>query len=146
MRTEKLYRLLASKVGAYVNCVESGNDEWRARHRESVERLVKEFMPSGAGIDCGTKFDFDASNGERLVFVVDFHHLDSGGGYDGWTRHFVTVKASLQFGFRLSISGRNRNDIKEYLGDVYGEALGAVIVTEYDAVNDCEVFKIRGEG
>ena len=50
------------------------------------------------------------------------------GMYDGWTEHTVTVRPSLQFGFRLSISGRNRNGIKDYIAEVFGEILNTEVV------------------
>jgi len=80
-------------------------------------------MPSGSGIDSGTTLDFDKSSGSKLVFSTSYHHMTEDGMYDGWTEHVVTVKPSLMFGFDLAISGRDRNDIKEYLHEVYHDTL-----------------------
>jgi len=45
--------------------------------------------------------------------------MNEHGFYDGWTEHRITVKPSLAFGFELTISGRDRNEIKDYLSDVF---------------------------
>jgi hypothetical protein len=81
-------------------------------------------MPSGSGVDNGTILDSDKSTAEKLVFSVDFHHMEGNGFYCGWTAHDVVVTPSLAHGFHLRITGRNTNDIKEYLYDVYYAALG----------------------
>ena len=42
--------------------------------------------------------------------------------YDGWTQHILTILPSFD-GFTLSISGVDRNQIKEYLHETYYHAL-----------------------
>ena len=121
-RKTKLYRELASCVQARLNCQKSNNQEWYCRHTETIDALV-DMLPSGSGIDRGTKIDLEKSTSEKLVFNVSFHHMDENGFYDGWTEHVITVRPSLQFDIDLTISGRNRNDIKEYLHEVYSAAL-----------------------
>lgn len=117
---------IASLLQAIENCNKSGNWEWRDRHTESLRAIQKQ-LPSGSGIDSGTTIDMDRSTPERIVLVADFHHMNDAGMYDGWTAHTVIVRASLLFGLDIRISGRDRNGIKEYLGDVYREALGAMV-------------------
>ena len=119
---KKLYVILAQTVQAYFNCGDH-NREWKLKHAERLGVLVKEHMPSGAGIDSGTSFNLDKSNVDRLVFETSYHHMHESGVYDGWTEHTVVVTASLGFGISIRISGRNRNDIKDYLHDVFHEAL-----------------------
>lgn len=121
--TTTVARELAGLADAYHRCLKTGN-EWAAKHRERAEYIARNYLPSGSGIDTGTTFDIDASTGERLVLRTEFHHMNDGGYYDGWTQHDITVKASLIHGLALRIGGRNRNDIKEYLHDVFREALG----------------------
>lgn len=121
-----LCRTLAGKVIAFSNCITSGNAEWRDRHEADILELVKRFMPSGSGIDCGTKIDLDEClrvNGAKLFFTFSFHHMNEGGMYDGWTEHTLIVTPSLWHDFDLRITGRDRNGIKEYLHDVYSSAL-----------------------
>jgi hypothetical protein len=125
MKTQKLYRMLAQKCAARKCCAESGlhGAEWKRKHEQAIEQIVKDFMPSGSGLDCGTKIDLDASDGETLVFYTEFHHMNENGFYDGWTTHRVKVQGSLVSEFDLHINGRDRNQIKDYLTDVYDCAL-----------------------
>lgn len=119
----KLYTTLASMVQARINCKANGNSEWFERHTDNAESLVKKHMPSGSGFDAGTTIDFDRSTGERIVFNTSFHHMDENGYYCGWTEHVVTVRPSLLHGFMLTVSGKDRNGIKEYIVDRFNFAL-----------------------
>lgn len=119
----KLYVELASAVGARLNCLASKNTEWEEKHESRINALVSAHMPSGSGFDNGTAIDLDKSTGEKLVFSTAFHHMDEAGGYCGWTEHEVTAVPSFLGGFSLKISGRDRNDIKDYIGDTFQHAL-----------------------
>jgi hypothetical protein len=123
MKPVPLYRRLATLVSAISNCERSGNVAWGDKHKVLLEHLVRENMPNGGGFDNGTKFDIEASTPEKLVFNTSFHHMDDFGGYDGWTEHRVSVKPSLMFGFHLVVSGRNRNEIKDYIYEAFENAL-----------------------
>lgn len=122
-QSRPLFQHLAARVNAIANCKRAGNKEWIARHAAVIRGLVREYMPSGSGIDSGTRFRSDLSRDSLLAFETSFHHMHDGGAYDGWTEHMVRVRPCLMFGFTLSISGPNRNDIKEYLRDVFSAAL-----------------------
>lgn len=128
-----LYRHFATALTALSNCIASNNTEWQSRHEATLETLAEE-MPSGSGIDCGTKFDVDESlkNPSRLVFTFSFHHMDENGGYDGWTDHKLIVSPSLLSGFDLKITGRDRSGIKEYLHHVFHTALETVYAHDAD--------------
>lgn len=119
MTIEPLYQAMARAAGARLNCIESGNSEWQARHKESLLRLTKDYLPSGSGFDSGAKIDLDQSTDERLVFTTAFHHMNDSGMYNGWTEHTVTVTPSLSHGFMLKVSGRDRNSIKDYIADCF---------------------------
>lgn len=118
-----LYQEMARLLVAIRNCQESGNDEWRVRHGVRLQNLVKDYLPHGSGFDSGCAIDLANSNSERLVFSTSFHHMNESGMYDGWTEHTLTVTPSLSFGYRLSISGQDRNDIHEYIVDSFGICL-----------------------
>lgn len=125
---EKLYRRLARLAAQHQNCIAQNNIEWEEKSRLALLALVSDSMPSGSGIDHATKIDLDKSDGEKLIFYVDYHHMNGESGmYDGWTSHVVTVRGSLWTDFNLSISGRDRDGIKEYLHDVYSTALSEVV-------------------
>ena len=85
-------------------------------------------LPSGSGIDSGCKIDLDSSTSEKIVITFGFHHMNDGGFYDGWTEHKLTVKPSFLFGIDLKISGRDRNQIKDYLYDLFSFELKKEIV------------------
>jgi hypothetical protein len=52
--------------------------------------------------------------------------MNDGGFYDGWTEHTVVVTPSFR-GINLRISGRDRNQIKEYLYETYDYALTRLV-------------------
>jgi len=126
MITRKLYQHIASTVQARLSCQERGNKEWFARHTETIEKLVSEHMPSGSGINAGTTIFLGLSTPEKLMFRTSFQHMEEG-SYDGWTEHTITVKPSLAFGIHITISGPNRNEIKDYLHEVFSHALQAEV-------------------
>ena len=108
-------RAIASAVLARQNCIDSNNLEWKGKHEEHIERLVRNHLPSGSGIDNGVKIDLDKSTGNKLVFDCGFHHMNDCGMYDGWTHHTLTVVPQLWTDFDIKISGRDRNEIKDDL-------------------------------
>src|SRR5262245_50499002 len=120
--TRMLYQRIATLLQAMDNCRKTNNQEWLDKHGTLLEALCDQYLPSGSGIDRGTKLGGD-STPERLVFDLGFHHMNEYGSYDGWTEHTVIVTPSLANGINLRITGRDRNDIKEYLADVFYTAL-----------------------
>lgn len=114
---ERIYEVIAGKLLALENCENSSNTAWWPRHKEALDKLMQG-APSGSGVDSGTRLLLEESNCEKLVFQMDFHHMDEHGYYDGWTHHRVTVRPSLFHGITLRISGPNRNEIKEHLSQL----------------------------
>ena len=126
MRNMTVAQVLASAIQARKNCDLSGNAEWFTIWNARIHKLEKNFLPSGSGIDSGTSVSFDYSHGEKLVLYTSYHHMNGNGYYDGWTEHTVTVTPSFS-GLNIRISGRNRNDIKDYLHDTFYQSLMTVI-------------------
>ena len=118
----KLYQAIATAIRARLNCEKKGNQDRFDRWTEKLAGYEL-LLPSGSGFDSGSNLDFDRSTGEKIIITTSFHHMDDVGSYDGWTEHIITVKPSLYFGFTLSISGRNRNGIKEYIAEMFNELL-----------------------
>jgi hypothetical protein len=118
-----LYQKLAELVLAIDNCEKSGNSEWRVKHNEYLQKLIKQYLPSGSGFDAGTGLDICESNPQRLVFTTAFHHMNDAGYYVGWTEHKVIITPSLAFGFDIRITGRDKNDIKNYINECFYSAL-----------------------
>lgn len=129
-----LYKTIASLVQARLNCQQSNNKEWEEKHSERLELIEKSLLPSGSGIDRGTKIDLEKSHGNKVVLIVDYHHMDENGYYDGWTSHEITIRPSLLFDFDLSIGGRNRNEIKDYLAEVYQYCLSREVEETKDSI------------
>lgn len=121
--TQPLYQRLASLCAAIINCKNSGNKEWEQIHIERACKFVEDNLPYGSGFDNGTQLDFDQSHQNRLVFTTAFHHMDEGGMYDGWSEHEVSISASLTFGIKVVVHGRDRNDIKDYIAECFDHAL-----------------------
>lgn len=119
---KKIYQEIASRLNAMHSCEKSLNDEWRLKHEEILNKIVDR-GPSGDGIDCGTKLYLTDSNGEKIKLLCAYHHLNKNGYYDGWTSHNIIITPSLAFGYTMRITGRNRNNIKEYLAQVYSSWL-----------------------
>lgn len=118
-----LYSELATAIVARDNCKKSNNLEWLDRWTEHIDNLV-DMLPSGSGFDNGTKLNEDRSHTCKLVFETSFHHMSDSGMYDGWTEHTVTVTPTFGAGsMDIRVSGRNRNDIKEYIADSFYQAL-----------------------
>jgi hypothetical protein len=125
-----LYRLLASLFEARRNCEKSGNEEWFTRHGARIEHLALTYFPHGSGVDSGASVDMEKSTPDKLIIHTSFHHMNDVGMYDEWTDHTITVRASLAHGFSLSISGRNRHDIKDYLHELFHDVLTTVVPYE----------------
>jgi hypothetical protein len=121
MEPRSLAETLFGLQQAIDNCERSGNVEWLAKHREQIRALCK-LLPSGSGIDNGTKLVEIDTDEEMIILSCEFHHMNEHGSYDGWTEHTIRVRPSFT-GLHLNISGKNRNEIKDYLHEVYTQAL-----------------------
>lgn len=108
---ERLHQALTARE----NCERRGNTEWHARWTERIGAIL-DGAPSGSGFDNGTQLlDWTA---DRVRFTTAFHHMDDGGGYAGWTEHTVTVTPTFS-GMAITVSGRDRNEIKDYIGQTF---------------------------
>jgi len=102
--------------------------------------FLRDILPSGSGID-GTQ----GRNGCRIESVTDskivisfgFHHMDDNGFYCGWTEHKCVVTASLRYGFELKITGPNKRNIKDYLGDLFYSVLNADVWQNMETKERC---------
>ncbi|MDP2676471.1 MAG: hypothetical protein Q8O83_02185 [bacterium] len=119
----KLYQVFARTIHARHHCEKHGNNEWFVEHTAKIEELVRNRMPNGSGFDHETSIDLIHSTGEKLVFFTAFHHMNENGFYDGWTNHTITVTASLNNQINVRVSGENRNEIKDYIEEIYYDAL-----------------------
>ena len=102
-----------------------------------------------------SKISTGIQNDGKIILTSSFHVLDENGSYDGWIKFIVEIIPSLAHSFRLKIKGRFSNrvynvkkdasDIKEYLYDLFSEALSKEI-PDIDDVHVCEQLDpIAGE-
>jgi hypothetical protein len=121
---DSLIRRISIMIDARLRCqAHGGNGEWFDRWTARLSDVERNQLPSGSGIDNGTWIDLGASSADKIVLVAGFHHMNDTGMYNGWTHHKITVRPSFIHGAVLTISGVNRNDIKEYLHQTFGYAL-----------------------
>lgn len=114
-------QLIASTIDALSRC--PAGHAWHVRHHATIDYIEREHLPRGSGFDCGTKIDRDRSRADRLVLTTEFHHMNDVGMYDGWTEHTVAVKPSFLGLHDIHISGRDRNQIKDYIADIFDTCL-----------------------
>lgn len=103
LTNEQVYRRIAQALLGREGCLEHPDpfqtrDEWLERHEDKIQKLVKEYLPSGSGFDAGTQINLEESTSDKLVFYTSFHHMDENGMYDGWIDLRVTVIADLACG------------------------------------------------
>lgn len=86
------------------------------RVHDRVDRILA-CLPRGSGIDAGTTIV--SVTDKQIVLTAGYHHMNEGGYYDGWTEHTIRVRPSLMLGMTVTVSGPNRNNIKDYLQELY---------------------------
>jgi hypothetical protein len=119
-----LYEAIYTALLARDNCRSPGFARPEMAHTwDAVLDHLALNLASGAGFDWGTRITGRTPDGAGFILETGFHHMNPNGFYDGWTEHRVTVHPSFLGSFRLVISGRNRNDIKDYINDVFNQSL-----------------------
>lgn len=106
-------------------------EDLRQRYEEELERLARDFLPSGSGFNSGSEIDLDASGPRRLTITTGFHHMTESGFYDGWTYHKAIATPAF-VSFDLRITGRDRNGIKDYIAETMRHALSLEIESVWD--------------
>ena len=147
MRELTIYRELANRIQARLNCINFKDDQenavyWTEHHEKCIESL-KDLLPSGSGIDSGISIDLINSTGEKIIIDSSFHAMNDGGYYDRWIDFSVTITPSLIHGISLKISGRfgKYQDIREYLFDVFYDSLRETVKGYY--CQNCEEIYYR---
>lgn len=125
----RVYQAIPIALHAWRNCLQSGNLEWADKWDDRLEWIERNMLPHGSGFDAGTTIDRDSTS-SRLILHTSFHHMNENGYYDGWTEHSATVQPDLVHEFNMRITGRNRNDIKDYIADTLHHALQAAVTWE----------------
>lgn len=123
----------------------------QAVEKHSVERFMdiatkelqelKQFYPSGNGIEAN--FLVGHSDKDRLVFDVSYHHMNSNGYYVGYSNHLVIVVPSLLWDFEIRVTGKNKNNVKGCLCDVFNDALRQDVEWCWDSENSLVYFTLK---
>lgn len=122
--TQTLIQIIAATAQAWRNTLAPSHKAWHDRHETILRAIERDLLPSGAGFDAGTTIDLDACKADRVVLHTSFHHMNEAGFYDGWTEHKITLRPTFD-GFDLSISGPDRNEIKDYISNVFHNLLAS---------------------
>ena len=115
-KKRSLLQAMVEAERAHIVCEANGSRAWSLRWLDYLTSLEK-LLPSGSGYDNGSKIESVCST--RAVFKTSFHHMDANGFYDGWTDHMVSVIATFDGIEISSISGKNRNGIKDHITDTF---------------------------
>lgn len=116
--TRKFYSELAQTIQWYNDTLDGTKDEWNHIAEHDILNLEKQ-LPSGSGINNGSKVNLKLSTSQKIVIDTAFHHMDENGYYDGWTEHKIIITPCLKYGYNIKVTGRNRNQIKDYLYDLF---------------------------
>jgi hypothetical protein len=109
---------LSKNFQAWQSCKAENKTEWMDKWEDRINEQLSH-LPHGSGIDAGIQFNWEESRPEKLRFTFPFHHMDEHGYYDGWTDHKLIIIPSFFNEFKLTITGRNRNQVKDYLYDLF---------------------------
>jgi len=87
---------------------------------ESAIEAYSQLLPHGSGFDGECYIDVDKSKENRIVIFFEYHHLNGNGYYDGWTEHKLILTPDFRYGFKMRITGPNKNQVKDYFYDMFG--------------------------
>jgi hypothetical protein len=147
---QRLITTISETLAALANCRRHDGInaatwiEWIERYEQRLD-VINSLLPSGNGIDSGSHIA-ESATPERVVIDTSFHHMHESGVYDGWTHHPVIIKASLVHGFTVDVKGRNQNNVKDYLTDVFNGALAAEYVWTWDEEREEYAAQLVEEG
>ena len=133
MPNKTLLNEIASACDAMRRCDQQENNSFSIVWRDFLDHIEKDLLPSGSGIDSGTTIDRERSGLDRVVFHTSFHHMNEHGYYDGWTFHRVTFETLFGIRWDITVSGRDRNGIKDYLAEVFASCLDSEVIRGEDA-------------
>lgn len=140
MTDTKIYQQIAKDFCALLRCekiITTSNDtidienkqKWVDTYTDGIDKIVKEEMPHGSGIDNGIHFDYENSKPNKLVFNSSFHCMDENGYYDGWIDFRIVITPCLELEYHVKIVGNfggKYNHIKNYLHDIFDHAFNQI--------------------
>lgn len=93
--------------------------------------MLQELLPIGNGINYGCVISLKKSTEKRIVIYTAYWHPNDSYETSRWTHHQIVITPSFEREINIRVTGKNVDNIKEYLQEVFREAL----MKEY------EVFK-----
>jgi hypothetical protein len=105
---------------------------------DAIQEIQDEWLPSGGGIDAWCQVDLDKSHADRIVLTVSFHHMSEHGCYDGWSNYRVTLRPSFEGSPRITITGRDRNGVKDHIADTLHHMVMRSYMTTAERVRICQ--------
>ena len=102
MGKQKLVEAIATAVLAHRNCIQSNNEVWMDRWTDRLGELEK-LLPSGSGIDSGTKIHYEACSDSQVSLYSHYHVMNGDGFYVGWLSFDVTAKSSFIYGVDIDL-------------------------------------------
>jgi hypothetical protein len=121
-----LYQQLAINLRWYKNTKKNNNTMWQHVAESNIDDII-DMLPGGSGIDSGVKIDLEKSTEDKIILYTEFHHMNEVGMYDGWTDHKIVITGSMAYGFKMTIYGQNKNEIKDYLYEIFDYSLREVV-------------------
>ena len=121
----KVYQGIANKLQAIAylenknSCL---NKQFIDIHQDAIDEIMST-APSGSGFDSGTELNREETRCNRLVFNTSFHHMNECGMYSGWSEHSVIVTPDLTTDIDIRVTGRNRDEIKDYIAETFSQWL-----------------------
>ena len=81
--------------------------------------LLQELLPIGNGIETGCVISLKSTKKRIVIDTINWHPNYS----DKLTKHQVVITPSFEGEINIRITGKNEDNIKEYLHDIFREAL-----------------------
>ena len=84
--------------------------------------LFKEVLPNGNGIEAGCVISLKSTK-KRIVIDTLYWHTNDSDETSRWTAHQVIITPSFEREINIRITGKNKDNVKDYLHDIFREAL-----------------------
>ena len=120
---QELYKQIANLCIAEKQC----SPDWKFKHRERLINYAQNNLPSGSGIDSGCILWIDDSGADKIIIKFSYHFMNENGMYDGWEDYELTLRPDFVNGFLMKITGKNRDDVKDYFYDTFDYALRQLV-------------------